>query len=141
VIVEAMFLADAVQSPPGGKLYVLGGGISGLNTERLPLLLPQIAVVGRFRFEEADQDAWPETLSVEVLKPNGGTLVGPLREPFPSMDALVAAGPPPYAVHFCPIFGGMMFPEAGEYRVVVHIDEAVVGDLPLVVRSPPVAFP
>lgn len=43
--IEFAFLADAAETPPGGKFHVLGGGISRIGGPRFPLRQPHLCLV------------------------------------------------------------------------------------------------
>ncbi len=50
---ETLIVADAVSTPPDGKFYVHGGGISRLEVPMLPFPIP-LGVLLRFRIDEDD---------------------------------------------------------------------------------------
>jgi hypothetical protein len=53
LILNALFLADAVSAPPDGKFYIHGGGLTRLTVPVLPLSL-QIGVFVRLEVDESE---------------------------------------------------------------------------------------
>ncbi len=68
---ETLVVADAVSTPPDGKFYVHGGGISRLEVPTLPFPM-QLGILLRFRIDENDL-----TRSHRV----GVVLIGPANLP------------------------------------------------------------
>jgi len=50
---DALILADATSTPPGGKFYVHGGGFSRFEVGALPASIP-VGVLARLRIEKGD---------------------------------------------------------------------------------------
>jgi len=48
--VETAFLAQAAEVSGDGRIFVYGGGIEGLITPTVPLVVPQISIVVRLHF-------------------------------------------------------------------------------------------
>lgn len=68
--VEFALLADAVATPPDGKLYVLGGGIDTIGVQRFPATHPFLALVVKLQLHPTECDR-QHHLEIELWDPDG----------------------------------------------------------------------
>jgi hypothetical protein len=75
---DTFLLADAVSTPPDGKLYIHGGGITSLTLPELPFVIPQLALLIRVQLE-ADELAERHAFELSFTDPTGANVVPQLR--------------------------------------------------------------
>ncbi len=137
-----IILADATNES-GGKLNILGAGISRITPAALPSVLPQIAVVVRASLAEGDYDRTHQ-LSIEMVGPNGAQVVPPLESTVlpemlrPMRDSLLNGEQE--AVNMTFLMQGLTFSEEGIYQFVVRLDDQELR-YPVVLRVMPLESP
>jgi Family of unknown function (DUF6941) len=138
---EFVLLADATNES-GGKLNILGAGISRLTPAALPSMLPQLALVVRAQLDDEDFER-PHRINVEFLAPNGEQVMPPLEMTVapeqlrPVRDALLEGETS--AAQFTLGMQGLQFTEEGPYEFVVRLDDEEVARYPIVVAVTPPA--
>lgn len=126
--VTTAMLADAAQVQRG-KLYVLGGGISTLNTRRIPAIHPAMSLV---LLVEVEPYEWEQDLDVRItlidedghnmgIDARGKLRVGPPSSRPPGEPALV-----PLVSNFV----NLRLPEAKGYAFAVHHQDTELVRLP-----------
>jgi hypothetical protein len=138
MILDFILLADAADVGDDGKLHVVGGGITRVNPQSLPAVLPRVVAVARFIFEEERdgeqtrdiQFRWQHVeTGRELMAPLGGPVaLGELAGPSYSAVEGEERG-----IFVLAEFNGLRFSEPGEHRLSVHVDSEVVGYRPVVV--------
>ena len=129
--------ADHASVPPDGKLYILGGGFSGIMLPQLPGQA-QIAVAAQFRFIAADA-ARPHTVELRLVDADGRLVLPPATLQFQ------ASGPPPESdgevtvpivTQLAPMFGS-----PGHYAVEFWYEGRLLESLRLRVLEQPAQQP
>jgi hypothetical protein len=124
---EIFVLADAVATPPGGKFYVHGGGLSRVEATSLPSPI-QFAVLVQLGVDEQELKA----IHKIVL-----TLFGPTKQPNvapieietrfdASAEQALLPGEERTAVVAIPVHGLAI--RAGAYRVELRVDDELRAD-------------
>ena len=132
------FLADHAATPPDGKFYVLGGGISAVTLPQVPGRA-SFAVVGGFRFSPADSHTI-HAVEVRLVDADGGLVTPPATLRFQAAQVM----PPEQeeitvstVSYMAPMFG-----EPGRYRVEFWYSGRLLAYLGLsVVQQSPAAGP
>lgn len=138
---EFALLADATNES-GGKLNILGAGISRLTPASLPSVLPQLALVVRAQLDDDDFER-PHRINVEFLTPDGEQVIPPLdmtvtpQQLQPLRDSLLEGETP--AAQFTVVMQGLQFSQEGRYEFVVRLDDDEVARYPVVVVINPPA--
>ena len=130
MLLETLIVADGVSTPPDGKFYVHGGGISRLEVPKLPFPIP-LGILLRLRVEDDDDYARTHQVGIVLIGPRGlpnvpgveFELAAPddAQEPLESEErvANVALTINAVAVH------------GGVYTLKVDLDGETVRELPL----------
>jgi hypothetical protein len=132
---DAFLLADAVSTPPDGKVYVHGGGLTRIMAPSLPFILPQLGVLARFEVDESELQA-PHEFVISLTGPDGAYVIPPghLRS-----EPVGALGPlPDGEEHYLQIalnFGSLPLASAGIYRFELHADDEPVKTMTIPVVS------
>ncbi len=132
------FFADRASVPPDGKLYVLGGGFSGVALPQLPGRA-DFVVVAQFRFIAADAGR-THTVELRLVDGDGGFVLPPATLQFQ------ATGPSPTADGevTIPTVTGLqpMFGTPGLYAVELWYENSRLAELRLrVLEAQPGAAP
>jgi hypothetical protein len=77
VKVDALILADAVSSPPDGKFYVHGGGLTRYEVAGLPAPLP-LGVLARIKIGKEDHEQ-THLIRFTLVGPTGAANVDPIE--------------------------------------------------------------
>ncbi len=131
------FFADRASVPPDGKLYVLGGGFSGVALPQLPGRA-EFSVVAQFRFIAADVGR-THTVEVRLVDGDGHLVVAPASlqfqatGPSPSPDGEVTI---PTVTLMQPMFGA-----AGLYAIEFWYEGRQMQSLRLHVLEAPQMHP
>jgi hypothetical protein len=130
--IDFAFLADAAETPPGGKFHVLGGGISRIGGRTYPLRQPHLCLVVGMILTAAETDREHEIRFV-LLDPDGHEVTG-------ATASIVAHGSSDgrdSLLTFSIDLWNVTFPVAGDYsvRIVVNGSERKRLPLLLVQRS------
>ena len=129
--IDTFLLADAATSAEG-KLYIHGGGISRINVESLPMVLPSLAVLIRW-VVDADELADDHLAEFSLTDPDGEPLVPKTPLAIPSSELQqghLADGEERYVVLGL-TFGSLAFRKVGVHRFVVWLDGEEVRSMPL----------
>jgi len=133
--IDYIFLADHAVVPPDGKVYVNGGGITGLAVQQLPARVV-FAVVGGFRFS-VDDVGKTIRFEVRLVDADDKLVVPPLDLQFQLNGAPAPDGRDltlPAVAYMSP-----MFATPGLYRVQVWHDGGLIHTikLPVEEQQPP----
>lgn len=128
---ETLILADAVSSPPDGKFYVLGGGITRINLLELPTLT-QLGLFVRFQFDE-DEPLDAHQVKIQLLDPEGEDIL----KGAPEVTIPPLTNPPPLAegeqrfVALAVNLNAIPIRREGLHRFRVSVDGGMVREVPL----------
>ena len=128
--IEYAFLADSAEVVPGQKFHVLGGGISRLSGQTLPLSHPHLSIVVGLRLTSAERSREHE-LGFVLTSPNGEQISG-------SSGRVIAHGPPDrndVVLNLSVDLWNLTLPVAGEYAVRILVDGSERKRLPLYVAQ------
>jgi hypothetical protein len=134
--IEYAFLADAAEVVPGQKFHVLGGGISRLSGQSLPLQHPHLSIVVGLRLTNAERNREHE-LGFVVTAPTGEQIAG-------SGGRVIAHGPPDpsdVVLNLAVDLWNLTLPVVGEYSVRIMVDGSERKRLPLIVSQAREAVP
>ncbi|MGD9697177.1 MAG: hypothetical protein AB7V42_16120 [Thermoleophilia bacterium] len=87
---DTFILADAADIGPSGKISMLGAGITRLNVEKVPTVLPVLAVVARLRADSVEDLQDQHHVRLTITDPSGDEVLN-----FPSQLRAPASGPAP----------------------------------------------
>jgi hypothetical protein len=136
---DFVIVADAA-TEAGGKLNILGAGITRLTPPRVPWREPALTFVVR-ALVEPDDLGQDHRITVSVVEPGGSFLVPPMKTEIPAAELLKtaerAADEEARGVQLIATLAGPVFRQAGVYEVVVEIDGAEVRRYPLPVTPTP----
>jgi hypothetical protein len=130
VKVRAFMLADAVDTGPGGKLFVHGGGISRIRPPvGYPWTQPQLAVLLILE-REGEPVGSDHEIQLRIVDANGETLGPelPVNFRFPPPVAEEA----PTLVNLSATIAGLTFEAPGIYSVEARVDGELIDRLRLV---------
>lgn len=137
--VEYAFLADAAETPPNGKLYVLGGGFDEIRAPQFPVTHSYLSLVVKLRFHPAECDRL-HRLEIELWDPDGQRLG-------PHLKTEVAAPRRPHAPtrpsHAQIVLNmvGIQFPRPGEYAFHILVNGQHLRSVPLYLERVPLPGP
>jgi hypothetical protein len=139
VRVDFVLLADATNES-GGKLNILGAGISRMTPTSLPSVLPQLALVVRVELDDEDFGR-SHGISVELLNPDGDQVVPPFTvtvtpEQLEPLRGSLLEGEMP-AAQLTLAMQGLQFAREGVYEFVVGINGEEVRRYPVVLAVTP----
>jgi hypothetical protein len=137
---DAFLLADSIATPPDGKVYMQGGGITKISPPELPFAVPQLGILVRLRIDD-DEAIAKHVFEFSWTDPEGDLLipkqtveseaVGPLP--------LLAEGEDRY-LSLAFNMHGVTFRLAGAHRLELNIDNGLITQsLALAVVAPPEA--
>jgi hypothetical protein len=132
---DAFILADAVATPPDGKFYVQGGGLTRMEAPGLPAPI-SIAVLIQLGVDEDELKA-DHTIRLTLFGPTGQPNVAPIEiktQLDPDAIPALRPGEPVSAVLSAPLTG--LAVRAGVYRVELKVDEAIHADRTFVFLVP-----
>lgn len=123
---DAFLLADAVSTPPDGKVYIHGGGVSRVNVSVVPFVLPNLALAASFLIEEEELRHEHE-FAVAFFDPQGERLAisATAQTGLPNEIVPLAEGESRY-LHLALNFPAVPFNKAGAHRVELSADGEVV---------------
>jgi len=124
---DAFILADAVATPPGGKFYIQGGGLTRMEAPGLPAPI-SVAVLIQLNVDEAEVKA-DHTIRLTLFGPTGQPNVSPIeiRTQFePEAGSVPLPGEPMSAVVSVPLAGVAV--RAGVYRVELKVNDTIHAD-------------
>ncbi len=126
---ETLIVADAVSTPPDGKFYVHGGGISRVEVPELPFPMP-LGILLRFKLEEADLTR-SHTVGVVLLGPANVPNVPGVEFDFQTPDEMpmLAEGEDLFINVGLQINGVAV--RGGLHRLQVDVDGKRVRDMPI----------
>ncbi len=127
------FLADAAQSTPDGKLWVLGGDFEDLFVPEFPAMHGALALVVRLRVPPLECGQ-PHRLRVEFVDSDGKKADPQLALEF---RAELAPGHPTRDVGagFVLNFQQIRYERPGDYAFHIFVDDLESGIVPLYVRQ------
>jgi hypothetical protein len=136
---ESLILAQAA-SEAGGRLNILGAGITRFSPPQFPWQEPSLTLVVRARLEEQDFGE-DHTVEIRIVGPEGSFVIPPLQASIPA-DALEetrarALEGELQFLQFVAGMSGVPFATSGVYEFVVNIDGEEVTRYPVVVAPPP----
>jgi len=136
--IDFAFLADAAETPPGGKFHVLGGGISRIGGRTFPLRQPHLCLVVGMTVTVAELDREHEVRFV-LLDPDGREVTG-------GTGSIVAHGQVDSRdtqLTFSIDLWNVTFPAPGDYSVRIMLNGSERKRLPLLLveRSDATAGP
>jgi hypothetical protein len=134
--IEYAFLADAAESQPGQKFYVIGGGISQIGGRTFPLRHPHLALVVGL-LVTAPETERPHELKFILLDPDGREVAG-------ATGSIVAHGQGDgrdAILTFAIDLWNLTFPAAGDYSFRIMVNGSERKRLPLVITTLPEAKP
>jgi hypothetical protein len=128
-------LADAVATPPDGKIYMQGGGITRLTPAALPLIIPSLGVLVRLAATEAEtaehhvlEFAWTDPDGQRVQPVLMGAMDPGSVEPLaPGEERYLTVA---FNTH------GLRFEKAGPYGFSLRVDDQPMGSIALAVIEP-----
>jgi hypothetical protein len=141
---DAFILADAVATPPDGKFYVHGGGLSRMEAPSLPWPI-QLSALIRLHIDEKEAQK-SHHLRLTLVGPTGQPNVQPIEvEASFSEAATLLPGEQRFAHIAAPVNGLAI--RTGLYRVELQVDDVIdtAISFPLIVLAgaeevtPPVA--
>lgn len=124
--IDFAFLADAAETPPGGKFHVLGGGISRIGGRTYPLRQPHLCLVVGMTVTVAEIGREHEIRFV-LLDPDGHEVTG-------ANGTIVAHGhgdSRDSQLTFSIDLWNVTFPSPGDYSVRIMINGSERKRLPL----------
>ncbi len=129
VDIEYAFLADAAQTSPDGKLYVLGAGINQIKAVGFPAMHPQMSLVVKLNMHPSECDRAHST-DIELWDEDGSKIGGTMNRPFqvPRRKDFPARN-----VFFQMILNliGTEFPRAGTYGFQISVDGRHIKSVPV----------
>lgn len=139
---DAFLLADAVSTPPDGKVYIHGGGFTRLTLPVLPFVVPAIGVM--IRIEISEKELLKEhDYRLTWLDPAGDKVMPPMEFNGKADDAPpLAEGERRYIIVGVNM-GGIPITRAGCYSIEFHIDGELMRSepVPVVVEQEQVVVP
>lgn len=72
------FLADAADSPPGGKLYILGAGFDTIHSRNFPCIHSQISLVMRIILNPVEVEK-PHKAAVQLIDADGKDIISKIE--------------------------------------------------------------
>jgi hypothetical protein len=130
--IEYAFLADAAESQPGQKFYVIGGGISQIGGRTFPLRHPHLAlVVGML--VTAPETERPHELRFILLDPDGGEVAGATG----SLVAHRQSDGRDATLTFAIDLWNLTFPGPGDYSFRILVNGSERKRLPLMISTLP----
>lgn len=128
--VEYALIADAAQTSPDGKLYVMGGGIDRIFADQYPALHPTMALVVKIRLHPVECDK-PHKLAIELWNEDG-------QQFGPKIEGEFEAKRQPKArsgsVQMVLNIMGLEFPKEGDYEFHISVNGQYLKSLPLYVE-------
>jgi hypothetical protein len=135
---ESVILADAVSTPPDGKFYVMGGGISKLNPIQLPAAFP-LGILVRFELEEGEPLA-NHRLAIRLLDPaDQDILQGRAEVPIMIPDEVPQWADGEQRILSATVnVGGVPITREGVHRMILALDGEPVSErsLPVILVQP-----
>lgn len=126
---ETLIVADSVSTPPDGKFYIHGGGISRLEVPSLPFPIP-LGILLRLRIESEDDLRRSHRVGVVLRGPRGVPNVpGVEFDLAPPEDLPLLEGEEQFANVSLQINAVAVL--AGLYRVEIALDGETVRELPI----------
>jgi hypothetical protein len=130
--IDFAFLADAAETPPGGKFHVLGGGISRIGGKTWPLRQPHLCLVVGMTVTAAEVDREHEIRFV-LLDPDGHEVTGANG----SITAHGHGDGRDNQLTFSIDLWNVTFPAPGDYSVRIMVNGSERKRLPLLlIRRP-----
>ena len=120
--VKFLLLAELVSQTTDGKLNIMGI-FDGFEASTLPLILPQIQVVGRLEASHAAGDT--HSAQLKVTDEDGAVIYESPIVPLQFLKALKKGWLMRADVAFR--IGGLSLPNAGDYSVALWIDGIALG--------------
>jgi hypothetical protein len=130
--IEYAFLADAAESQPGQKFYVLGGGVSQIGGRAFPLRHPHLALVVGL-LVTAPETERPHELRFILLDPDGGEVAGATG----SLVAHRQGDGRDATLTFAIDLWNLTFPAPGDYSFRILVNGSERKRLPLVISNLP----
>jgi hypothetical protein len=135
---DTFLLADAVSAPPDGKIYVQGGGISGITLSSTPAQIERLMLLARWEITEESDFLENHFLEVALIDPDGGYALPP--QSFQTAGAIPDdEGPPDVSEskeeekYFVLVLslGGTTLTRGGPHRLRLKVDDDVVRSMVL----------
>jgi hypothetical protein len=121
-----IFFANAAESGPDGRFFVLGGGFDTIIVPATPIVMSSLAIVVQLAFtaEEAGQ---PRAIRISISNPNGedfglAPVVNANPQTFPTaLDT-------PMTLNACFMITNLPLGSQGAYPVRCFIDDQLIGE-------------
>lgn len=134
---EFAFAADYAQAHADGKLYVMGGGFQHIQVPALPYYHPNICVVMRVSFSQAECGE-THTLTVTLTGPEGRPVMGPAEFPMtPALPPETHALDDQDDIKFHATLSAqtIRFDQLGRHVFTIHSGDDLLAEWPLFVAA------